>query len=100
MKRFLVPVLALAAGLLAPAAVVAHEGHDHKTQGTVSAIHENHLEVKDAKGKLTTFALEPTTKIRRATAKAGCRRHQGGRLRRGHSARDQRQGRQGHGQRC
>jgi hypothetical protein len=69
MKRF--AVLVLAAVLLAPAAIAAHEGHNHKTLGTVSAIHENHLEVKDEKGKVTTFALEPTTKIRRAAAKAG-----------------------------
>ena len=68
MNRFV--ALALAAVLLAPAALAAHEGHAHKTVGTVSAIHENHLEVKDVKGKLTTFALAPTTKIRRAKAKA------------------------------
>ena len=68
MNRFV--ALALATILLAPAALAAHPGHAHKTLGTVSAIHENHLEVKDAKGKTTTFALEPTTKIRRAKAKA------------------------------
>ena len=62
---------ALTALLLIPAAVAAHEGHDHKTLGTVSTIHENHLEVKDAKGNVSTFALGPTTKIRRAKAKAG-----------------------------
>jgi hypothetical protein len=68
MNRFV--ALVLAAVLLAPAALAAHEGHTHKTLGTVSAIHENHLEVTDAKGKMTTFALAPTTKIRRAKAKA------------------------------
>jgi hypothetical protein len=69
MKRLV--ALALAAVLLGPAALAGHEGHAHKTVGTVSAIHENHLEVTDIKGKVTTFALEPTTKIRRAKAKAG-----------------------------
>ena len=68
MKRFI--ALALAAILLGPVSLAAHPGHSHKTMGTVSAIHENHLEVKDAKGAVTTFALEPTTKIRRAKAKA------------------------------
>jgi hypothetical protein len=68
MNRLL--ALALTAVFLAPVALAAHPGHAHKTLGTVSAIHENHLEVKDAKGKITTFALEPTTKIRRAKAKA------------------------------
>ena len=69
MKRLV--ALALAAVLLGPAALAAHEGHIHKTIGTVSAIHENHVEVKDTKGKVTTFALDATTKIRRAKAKAG-----------------------------
>ena len=68
MKRFI--ALALAAVLLGPVSLAAHEGHAHKTLGTVLAIHENHLEVKDGKGTVTTFALEPTTKIRRAKAKA------------------------------
>jgi len=56
---------ALAALLIAPAAVRAHPGHDHKVLGIVTAVHENHLEVKDAKGKLSMHVLGPTTKIRR-----------------------------------
>lgn len=55
----------LAVLLIAPAVVRAHEGHDHKVMGTVTAIHENHLEVKDTKGKILMHVLGATTKIRR-----------------------------------
>jgi hypothetical protein len=49
--------------MLAPAAF-AHEGHEHKVMGTVSVIHQNHLEVKaTADGKLTTVTLSDKTKI-------------------------------------
>lgn len=55
-------------GMLAAAAfaieAVAHEGHDHKVMGTVSAIHEHHLEVKTKAGK-TTFVLDADTKVLR-----------------------------------
>ena len=61
---------ALAALLFAPVSIAAHEGHAHKVMGTVSAIHENHLEVKDAKGKTLSVALDAKTKIRRAKAVA------------------------------
>jgi hypothetical protein len=37
--------------------------------GVVSAIHENHLEVKDAKGKVTTHTLATATKISRGKTK-------------------------------
>ena len=43
----------------------AHPGHAHKTMGVVQTIHENHLEVKDTQGKLTTFTLDAKTRIRR-----------------------------------
>ena len=57
---------ALLIGLLAFApAVLAHPGHGHKVMGVVSTIHENHLVVKDANGKETTFALDAKTKITR-----------------------------------
>ena len=57
---------AVVALLAAPRAAVGHEGHDHKVMGTVTMVHENHLEVKDAKGKTTSVTVGPTTKIRRA----------------------------------
>jgi hypothetical protein len=56
------------AGMLAAAAfaieAVAHEGHDHKVMGTVSVVHEQHLEVKTKAGK-TTFVLNADTKVLR-----------------------------------
>lgn len=45
--------------------VLAHEGHAHKVMGTVSVIHENHLEVKDKDDKTSTFVLNEKTKILR-----------------------------------
>jgi hypothetical protein len=52
--------------LLVAAPLVAHEGHDHRVMGTVSVIHENHLEVKEAKtGKTSTITLNDKTKILR-----------------------------------
>ena len=55
----------LAAVFVAPAVAAAHPGHSHKTMGVVSVIHENHLEVKDAQGKASTFTLDAKTRIRR-----------------------------------
>ena len=64
MIRTVLLVLAL---LAAPMLVLAHEGHTHKTIGVVSMVHENHVEVKDVKGKMSTFALGDKTRIRRGT---------------------------------
>lgn len=60
------------AGLLLTAAPMAyaHEGHAHKVMGTVATIHDNHLEVKDKDGKITTHQLDAKTKIRRGKAVA------------------------------
>ena len=60
-------LLTLAGLLVLPGFVLAHEGHDHKLMGVVSVVHENHLEVKDAKGKASAFTLDAKTKIRRGT---------------------------------
>ncbi len=48
--------------------VLAHEGHAHKVMGTVSVIHENHLEVKATDGKTSTFTLNDKTKVVKGTA--------------------------------
>jgi putative aminopeptidase FrvX len=69
MKHLFAATLAVA--LLAPATMKAHEGHDHKIMGVVTVIHENHLEVKDAKGNVTKHVIGATTKIRKEKAKAG-----------------------------
>ena len=58
-------MLAVAVALVVPSMARAHEGHAHKTLGTVTMVHENHVEVQDAKGVKTTFELSPTTKIMR-----------------------------------
>ena len=41
----------------------AHEGHEHKIMGTVSMLHEQHLEVKDKDGKAHVITLNASTKI-------------------------------------
>ena len=64
------PLMALVIACIfaGPAGVTAHTGHEHKTMGTVSMIHESHLEVKDTAGKATTFTLDRSTRIRRGKA--------------------------------
>jgi hypothetical protein len=57
--------IAITIMLAVPAVGLAHPGHAHKTMGVVTVIHENHLEVKDAQGKATTFTLDAKTRIRR-----------------------------------
>lgn len=51
--------------LALPALALAHPGHSHKTMGVVSAIHENHLEIKDTQDKTVTFTLDAKTRVRR-----------------------------------
>ena len=63
-RTFIVAGIMLAVPVLA----TAHPGHTHKTMGVVSVIHENHLEVKDAQGKATTFTLDGKTRVRRGKA--------------------------------
>jgi hypothetical protein len=58
----------LALHLAIPGFALAHEGHNHKLMGVISMVHENHLEVKDAKGKASTFTLDAKTRIRRGKA--------------------------------
>lgn len=45
----------------------AHEGHAHKIMGTVSVLHENHLDVKGTDGKVSTVTLAEKTSIVRGT---------------------------------
>jgi hypothetical protein len=60
-----VVALAFSVLLLVPAAVAAHEGHDHKILGTVASVRDHQVEVRDVKGKVTLLTLGATTKIRR-----------------------------------
>jgi hypothetical protein len=66
MKTF---ALALLFAYVVAPFVSAHEGHDHKIMGTLSAVHENSVEVKATDGKQSTITLNDKTKILRgATA--------------------------------
>lgn len=48
--------------------VFAHEGHSHRIRGTVSVIHENHLEVKTRARKTSVITLTEKTKVLRGTS--------------------------------
>lgn len=59
--------LLLAALLTAPAWGLAHEGHIHKTMGTLTVVHDLHIEMKDLKGVVSSHTMDDKTKIRRGT---------------------------------
>jgi translation initiation factor IF-1 len=67
-RRFILGV-ALVAALAIPRYVLAHEGHVYKLMGTVTTLHENHLEVKATNGTTSTITLNGKTKILRGKAK-------------------------------
>ena len=67
MLRRLTFLVAAAAVLALAGPTAAHEGHEHTTLGTVTMIHEAHLEMKDVDGKATTFTLDEATKVLRGT---------------------------------
>lgn len=60
MRRLLLAVMV--ALTLAPL-VSAHEGHDQKIMGTVSAITDARLDVKTTAGKMTSITLTNKTKV-------------------------------------
>jgi hypothetical protein len=62
--------LALAVLLVAPAALVAHEGHHHQAMGTVKALHGEHLVLTTTAGDEKTFLLSAATKFVRGDAAA------------------------------
>jgi len=66
-NRFVGILFASAVLALVAAPAFAHEGHDHKVMGTVSMMHDTHLEVKGTDGKTTTFTLDANTKVLRGT---------------------------------
>jgi hypothetical protein len=66
-RRFALVVCTAAILAMGTATVRAHEGHDHKVMGTVSMIHDLHLEVKATDGKATTFTLDAKTKVLKGT---------------------------------
>jgi hypothetical protein len=67
-RRAFVTVLAFTA--LPAASAFAHDGHDHKLLGTVTALTAQQLVVRATKdGTVSTIALTATTKITRGKAK-------------------------------
>jgi hypothetical protein len=62
-RRFMLGA-ALVVTLMIPGDTLAHEG-PHRVMGTVTALHENHLEVKATDGKTSTIVLNEKTKILR-----------------------------------
>ena len=64
-RRFLVSMMAAAVLVAWAPALSAHPGHGHKVLGTVTVLNGNHLEVKDAAGKITMHMLDDKTKIKR-----------------------------------
>jgi hypothetical protein len=69
MKRLLMSLAVAAALLGGPATLaLAHPGHAHKVMGTVAVVNGNHVEVKDAAGKVTMHMLDAKTKIKRGKA--------------------------------
>ena len=62
-------MLVVAAALLAPAASLAHPGHDHKLMGTISSIEKNKVVVKTTEGKDMTFEITPLTTFKRGKDK-------------------------------
>lgn len=70
MMRRLILGVALAAALAIPGYSFAHEGHIHKVLGTVTTLHDNHLEVKATDGKTSMITLNEKTTILRGKAKA------------------------------
>jgi hypothetical protein len=60
-------VLAMIFALALAPFASAHEGHDHKFMGTVSAIHDNALEVKGIDGKTSAISLTDKTRIVQGT---------------------------------
>jgi hypothetical protein len=60
---------ALAAALVLPVALSAHEGHPHKVMGTVTSIAPPHIMVKTADGKTAMVMWDAKTKFTRGKAK-------------------------------
>ena len=72
MRRLVLGVV-LVAALAIPGYAFAHEGHVHKVMGTVTTLHENHLEVKATDGKKSMITLNEKTKVLRGKTRAKLR---------------------------
>ncbi len=67
MHRKLIPALVLTAAVVAP--TLAHEGHIHKSLGTVASVQGNRVEVKATDGKVITVMLDAKTTVTRGKVK-------------------------------
>lgn len=65
----LVSILTLVLALAPAPRLLAHPGHEHTIMGTVSMVHQNHLEVKATDGKTSLITMDEKTRILRGTAK-------------------------------
>lgn len=65
--------LASVLAVLGVGVAAAHEGHDHKIMGTVSAVHAPHLTVKTTEGKTETIEVKTETRILRGKTAIGIR---------------------------
>ena len=69
MTRKLIVGVALMATLAFSGVVRAHEGHAHKVMGTVTARHDNNVELKTQDGKTVTVMLNEKTTFARGKQK-------------------------------
>jgi hypothetical protein len=65
----LASILTLVLALAPAPRLLAHPGHEHKIMGTVSAVHQNHIEVKATDGKTSMFTMNEKTRLWRGNAK-------------------------------
>jgi hypothetical protein len=68
-KLKFLPILLVGLALTPAARVLAHPGHEHKIMGTVSIVHQNHIEVKATDGTTSMFTMNEKTRIIRGNAK-------------------------------
>jgi translation initiation factor IF-1 len=65
----LVSMLTIVLALASAPQLLAHPGHEHTIMGTVSMVHQNHLEVKATDGKTSVITMDEKTRVLRGTAK-------------------------------
>lgn len=73
MRRTAAVILTFVAALASPAALLAHEGHEHKVMGTVSQVHieaVTHVEVQTTDGKTVVLTCDAQTKFLKGKAAA------------------------------
>jgi hypothetical protein len=65
----LVSTLVLVLAMAPATRLMAHPGHEHKIMGTVSMVHQDHLEVKATDGKMSMITMDQKTRVLRGTEK-------------------------------